>query len=256
MHNIKKIPTVLLGMLVILFCAKTASPALSPAATVTPPQINIGLFFSGKRVSIAGPILPGRDVVVEIKGPEKKSVFNMKGRVGPFWMNVQKVELEKAPFLYMLLLPEGKDLLPVLSSMGIGINEIKRRMVVKPETVSPDTIFPSFVQLKQADGLYKEMEGAVQYSQAKDGARCFKAEFFMPSSIVPEEYNIVISVFHNGKLEATTTQKMPVHKIGVVKEIHKMAYNHGLLYGILCVIIALFVGITMGLVFRDEGGAH
>jgi ABC-type dipeptide/oligopeptide/nickel transport system permease subunit len=35
-----------------------------------------------------------------------------------------------------------------------------------------------------------------------------------------------------------------------------MAFEHSLLYGIMAVVIAVFAGLFMGVIFKDRGGAH
>jgi hypothetical protein len=55
-------------------------------------------------------------------------------------------------------------------------------------------------------------------------------------------------------LQADRVVKRSVHpfqveEVGVIKTIHELAYHQELIYGILCVVIALFVGAVMGLVF-------
>jgi hypothetical protein len=245
----------LLGIGMILLGISPASSAQATVLKINPQHLDIGTFFSGQKVSLTGSIPSDQDMVIEIKGPEQKSVFNMKGRVGPFWMNREKLELEKAPFFYFLLLPEGKEWPATLSSFGIGIEQLEKKLVIRPENVSLDLVFPRFIQLKRSQHLYGELESAIRYSPSKEGMKHFEAEFFLPSSTVPGEYKILTRIFHHGKVEDTSLLTLTVQEVGFVKGVHELAYNRGLLYGILCVLIALFVGTVIGLVFRG-GGAH
>ena len=145
---LKKPFLLLLSIGMILVGVSLASSAQSSILKINPPHLDIGTFFSGRRMSLSGSIPSNRDVVIEIKGPEEKSVFNMKDRVGPFWMNREKLELENAPFLYILLLPEGKEWRARLSSFGIGIEQLEQKLVIRPDNVNLDVVFPRFVQLK------------------------------------------------------------------------------------------------------------
>ncbi|MGA8241569.1 MAG: hypothetical protein WB818_13415, partial [Desulfobacterales bacterium] len=61
--------------------AQTEAPA---ALTVSPDVLNVGLFFSGGEVAITGEIPVSQDVVVEVIGPQVNSLFDVKGRIGPF----------------------------------------------------------------------------------------------------------------------------------------------------------------------------
>lgn len=253
--HLKKPLLVLLSIGMILVGVSLPSSAQSSTLKINPPHLDIGTFFSGRQMTLSGSIPSNRDLIIEIKGPEEKSVFNMKGRVGPFWMNRGKIELEKAPFLYLLLLPEGKEWQSLLSSFGIGIEQLERTLVVRPDNVSLDVVFPRFVKLKRSEHLYEELSGAIRYSQSIEGMKHFGAKFFLPSTTLPGEYRIMTRTLHNGKVEEATLQKLTVREVGFIKAVHELAYDRGLLYGILCVLIALFVGAVIGFFFRG-GGAH
>jgi hypothetical protein len=253
--QLKKPFLVLLIIGVILAGVDLASSARASTIKIYPAHLDIGTFFSGRRISLSGSVPADRDVVIEVRGPEEKSVFNTKGRVGPFWMNRGKFELEKAPFLYLLLLPEGAEPSTVLSSLGLGIKQLERKLAVKPDTVDLDVVFPRFVQLKESQHLYGELAGAVRYSPSTGGIKHFEALFQMPSSTVPGEYMIEARLVHDGKVEEMPSQAFTVKEVGFVKAVRELAYDSGLLYGILCVLIALFVGAVIGLLFQSKG-AH
>jgi len=249
MHR-KTLFAMLLGVSMLFGCASIAMAAQLATLKIMPPYLQIGTFFSGREVDLSGSIPPDRDIVIEIKGPEEKSAFNMKGRVGPFWMNREKIELEHAPFLYMLLLPEMKKGNLLLSSPGIGVEKLKQTLVIRPDNTSLDSVFDMFVRLKRSEQLYGEMEGAIRYSQARGEKKKFETQFYFPSSSAPGQYKIVARILHDGKIEETRVHSFVVEEVGFIKRVHNLAYNHGLVYGILCVIIALFVGAIIGLFFR------
>jgi Putative transmembrane protein (Alph_Pro_TM) len=253
--HLRKNFLVLLGMGMILLGVSPAWSAQASALKIDPPYLDITTSFSGCQVSLEGSVPSDRDMVIEIKGPEEKSVFNMKGRVGPFWMNRLKVELEKAPFLYLLLLPEGKEWPATLSPFGVGIQQLGKTLVIRPENVSLDVVFPKFVQLKRSEHLYGELEGAIRYSPSTEGRKHFQAEFRFPSSTLAGEYRILTRVLHDGKVEETALHSFTAKEVGFIKTVRELAYERGLSYGILCVLIALFVGAVIGVFFRGRG-AH
>ncbi|MBW2096035.1 MAG: TIGR02186 family protein, partial [Deltaproteobacteria bacterium] len=245
----------LLSIGVIFAGVSLPAPAQASSLKVNPPHLEIGTFFSGHQISLTGSIPTNRNVVIEIKGPEEKSVFNMKGRVGPFWMNRGKLELEKAPFLYLLLLPEGKEWSAPFSSFGVGIEQLKQTIIIRPHDISLDVVFPRFVKLKRSEHLYGELKGAIRYSPSTERTKLFEGKFSFPSSTLPGEYQIVTKVLNDGKIEETSVHGFTVKEVGFIKTVHELAYHRGLLYGISCVLIALFVGAVIGLFFKG-GGAH
>ena len=85
----------LLGLLLCTGLCRAEGPVdldISPASWV------IGVFFSGREVTFSGYILSDRDIVLEIRGPVESSRLVLKRKVGPFWMNREKVEIDSMPF--------------------------------------------------------------------------------------------------------------------------------------------------------------
>lgn len=239
-----------LGLSLILTHAALVLPAQLSDMKVVPAYVKIGTFYSGQEIKVCGSVLQDQDVIVEVKGPDERSIFKMKGRVGPFWMNRETVELEHAPFLYIMVLPKGEKWEDSLSSLGVGMAKLKRGLIIKNNTLSDDTIFDRFVQLKKSEHLYGIQDGGVVYSNGKDGRKYFETKFRLPPFAVPGEYKIVATVISDGGVEERASQSFKVEEVGFIKGVHELAFHRALAYGILCVVVALFVGALMGLFFR------
>ena len=87
--------------LVFLLCLASELPALDLSVTVTPPSIEMGTFYKGARVRVAGTCDGGTTVVVAVRGAEAAEVFNVKGRAGPIWVNAGKVNVSGVPSLFL-----------------------------------------------------------------------------------------------------------------------------------------------------------
>lgn len=241
---------ILLSLGMTFVCLSIGWAAKLSTLKIVPSYLEIDMFFSGREVRLSGSIPSDRDIILEVIGPEQKSRFNMKGRVGPFWMTRGKIELEHAPFLYKLLLPGDKKWHDLLSQLGVGTDTLKKRLILRPENMSFDKIFERFVLLKRSQNLYGEVAGAIHYSQATEGKKHFETRFSFPSSTVPGEYRIAAKVLHDDKVEETKVQSFVVEEVGLIKSVHDIAFRRGLAYGILCVLVALFVGAVIGLIFK------
>lgn len=253
--NRKNLFAMLLCFGIILICSSRVLPAQLSTLRVVPPYLEIGTFFSGREVKLSGSVLSNQDIIFEIRGPEEKSMFNMKGRIGPFWVNREKIQLQHAPSLYKLLLPGGRKWSSLLYSLGVGIEKLKHGLIIRPDNISPDMVFERFFQLKRSEHLYGEVEGAIHYSRPREGKKHFETECYFPSSTAPGKYRIVAMLVDNGKIEETSVQSFVVEEIGLIRGVHELAYHRGLIYGILCVVIALLVGAIIGLFFKRIG-AH
>jgi hypothetical protein len=246
----KSFSIMVLSFSLILYPAAFVLPEQFSDMKVVPASVEIGTFYFGQEIRGCGSVLQDQDVIVEVKGPGERSIFKVKGRVGPFWMNRETVELENAPFLYIMLLPKGRKWEASLSSLGVGMARLKRGLIIKNNTLSDNTIFDRFVQLKESEHLYGVKDGGVVYSKGKDGRKYFEAKFRLPPSAIPGGYKIVATLVSDGRVEERASQSFMVEEVGFIKGVHELAFHRALAYGILCVVVALFVGALMGLFFR------
>jgi len=52
------------------------------------------------------------------------------------------------------------------------------------------------------------------------------------------------------------SQQLKLTQIGFPAFLSSMAFGRALVYGIMSVVIAIFAGLGMSMVFRSKGGAH
>ena len=245
----------MIAFFLICFHAAGAMAAVKPDLEIIPPYLHISTFYAGQDVEVKGTIPSGRDVILELIGPEGDEEFNLKGRVGPFWMNRKKIKLRHVPSLYILLLPGDKKRDGQRTPPGVGIGKIKKGVTIIPEGEDLEDIFGKFLQLKRSDGLYSRKYNAIAYSDGPGNTREFKATIHLPASISPGKFTIEATIMHEGRREKRLAREFTVEEVGFIKEVRELAYREGLFYGILCVVIALFVGGIMGFFFKGSG-AH
>jgi uncharacterized protein (TIGR02186 family) len=220
---------------------------------VSPPGVRIGTFFAGSTIEVNGTADACVDVVVEVFGPEEADLFNLKGRVGPLWLNVEEVELKNAPHLYLLLTSGELPSTETLGELELGLEQVEKGIVVHPYSLDKEMVFEQFLRLKRSQGLYDEAQGAIRYQPAATGRRGFQAELFLPSSTAPGVYRVVATAIGREGVVDRSVADLWVAEAGPIKAIHDLAVDHGLIYGVASVIIALVVGGMIGVVFRRVG---
>ena len=230
--------------------AETAWAAEPGQLSIQPEVLDIGTFYSGGRVTIAGEVPKGQDVVVEISGPAANGEFDLKGRVGPFWMTNGRVEMDGAPALYALLLPGGRDWQKKASALGLGFEKLKNEIAIQSAALSPDKLFNMFLELKKSEGLYVVEDNAVAYAAANNGRRRFTATCRFPRSTAAGNYTIKATAIANGAKSMELASSFLVDEVGFARLVYDLATNQRLTYGILAVVIALFAGAVMGLLFK------
>lgn len=239
----------------LLLSALTAGTAHAASLQMKPSSMKIGLFFSGCRVDFTGAVLSNRDVVIEVIGPEGNSRFNIKEKVGLFWMNRQKAEIQHAPLFYSMLLPTENGLEKEIPALNLGIDNLKKKISVRSDNSDPAGIVDMFVRLKRSENLYQGPLNVITYSHSANGEKAFTAQLDLPSSVAPGQYRAIASVVYQGAVEDKVIRDFEVLETGIVGLIHGVAYQTPLFYGILSVLIALLVGAMMGVVFKG-GKSH
>lgn len=230
--------------------------ALPDVLTITPRIMNINTFFSGGELTISGNILSSEDIILEIRGKDSESSFDMKGRVGPFWMAIGNIKLENIPELYQLLLPEGPDWDRKAEALGLGIDRLKDRLITSGTVDIPLNVFKMFAKLKDHEGLYRQVPNAIRYSPESDGTKRFTAVCLLPDRIKTGTYEIKATTILNGIAERQMKDHFSVNEIGFIKLVNHLALDRRLIYGVSAVIIALMAGLIMGVLFKQSGGTH
>jgi hypothetical protein len=238
-----------------LLCTAPARAGEHGELTIQPEILNIGTFYSGGEVTVSGEVPQGQDVIVEITGPASNGAFDVKGRVGPFWMTRGKAELDGAPSMYVLLLPGDQRWRQEAESMGLGLENLKKEMSIQAAEKSPDELFTMFLDLKKSEGLYIEENNAVSYAPAENGRRRFTATYRFPRSTAAGKYLIKATAVADGAKITELSRTFPVDEVGFTRLVDDLATHRRLTYGILAVAIALFTGAVMGLLFKG-GGSH
>jgi len=187
--------------LLLLFCssltplpAEKGWTAESDKLTIQPEVLDIGTFYAGGQVKISGEVPQGQDVIVEIAGPAANGQFDLKGRVGPFWMTNGRAEMDGAPAMYVLLLPGGQEWQQKAASLGLGLEKLKNKIAIQSATVPQEAIFKMFLELKKSEGLYVVKDNAVAYTAANNGLRRFTAVWRFPRSTAAGNYTIKATV--------------------------------------------------------------
>ena len=263
----RKLP-ILLAILCAICLAKspvaseTGDPASRALVTnATKSVIEIGLRYNGDRIDFFG-TLAGTEadaMIVKLTSPAETVKINVKGRVGPFWMNTRQYQVENVPSMYQIQATDQlkKITTPELNEeLQIGYETIKSQLkyhIVKGEEqeTDGDTIFDGLLQIKHEAELYSiDDAGRIEIKEGK----LFNHYFDFPSGAKPGVYNVEYFLIKDKKLVGRASDTIHIKKVGMVAFIAQAAEEHPVVYGICAVVIALGTGLAVGFVFK--GGAH
>ncbi len=215
-------------------------------------EVDIKLKYHGQDVLVFGTIPQGASVVVKVSAPPRPESLARKGRVGPFWMTVEKATVTNLPAAFLLYTQK-----PLRETFARGVPR-----ELDPASAAEGAKFDSavgdarlladgFVRLKEKEGLYAVHEGAVETKKGK----VFKLTVPISSKVPPGDLLFEILAVRNGRVVAKDRDFVRIEKVGLERWLTDLAFAHPALYGFLAVGVALLSGFGAGFLFR-EGGAH
>ncbi|WP_347489088.1 TIGR02186 family protein [Desulfoscipio sp. XC116] len=253
----KKSLMLLLVFVLVTACANAAWAA-PVAVGVAPNKIDVGFNFKGADLSVSGTVPEGSDVYVKVASPfDSVLQLNKKGRVGPFWMNVENVDVTAVPKLYQVFSSAPLGNLPPDLSQQYGLTpgfdpvyqnalvakhgeEGSARLGQREANVYVD----SLVNIYQKSGLY-----AVKENSAMVNGSRFEVNVQLPPNIPQEDCEVTVYAVNNGVLVDQQSVSLPVGSVGLLSWLNHEAVYDGPNYGFMAVLIALVFGTGIALLF-------
>ena len=222
-------------------------------------SVEITSSFDGERMTFFGSIEPdaGSDekfvtgpfhVVVVIHGPTQNRVAREKSHNFGIWLNTDQVEFDDFPS-YFHVLSSGRltDIADVTTLTANSILPEALTLAASTADWWKTAIFsPELVRLMSEEGLFGVQENGVNFLSEN----FYSARLTLPSNAPPGPYIALTYVFKNGEIIARKSEGFSVRKIGFERFIALSAVQQPLLYGLVCVILALFTGWLGGVIFK------
>ncbi|MDB5473797.1 MAG: hypothetical protein JWP99_1100 [Devosia sp.] len=245
-------------MAVLTLCALLA-PAQGArlVSQLSNSTVEITSSYDGERLTFFGSIEPDAGsseavvgpfhVVVVVVGPTQNRVARQKTNNFGVWINTNQVEYQNFPS-YFHVLSSGR-LTDITDITTLTTNAI----LPEAYTLAPtgdwwqSAIFGrQLVRLMREQGLFGIQENGVNFLSQN----FYSAQLTLPSNAPPGPYIALTYVFKDGEIIARKSEGFAVRKIGFERFLALSAVQYPLLYGIVCVILALFTGWLGGVVFK------
>ncbi|MBB3933470.1 uncharacterized protein (TIGR02186 family) [Kaistia hirudinis] len=191
----------------------------------------------------------GYDVVVVMRGPPETLVTRRKARFAGIWINRASRTFPNVPSFY--LASASRPL------ADISTPAILKRYQIGPENLAfqalggpdEDSAFrDGLIRLKADAGLFEVAESTVSFP----GTSVFKANLSIPANVPVGDYVVTAYLFRDSAMLARQSLTIRVSKEGFERLTFDLAHRYGYLYGLLCVVLALFTGWLAGIIFRRD----
>ena len=222
-------------------------------------EITIGANFSGQDLLVFGafysdPSLPRDakgDVIIEVKGPPQTVQVRKKKSFFGFWLNNAEVTFKEVPgFYYLISTTEISD--DILKKNDITLlsdqdtQEIDWGKIRTPK--DRHDFMNAMKRNKNNLDLFAINNDSTQID-ILDG-NLFKTNIPIPNTVPIGDYTVSVYLLINSELKRDYNYDFKVKRIGIESMIHSLAINFPLIYGLLAVFLAGFMGWISAEMFR------
>jgi uncharacterized protein (TIGR02186 family) len=251
------------------FLLQTEAGAVTPVASqkvltaASKNVVDIGLSYRGDQIHFFGanPV-PGSDLIIKLTAEKEEVIkFSVKGKVGPFWMTVKQYEVSGSPFMYKI--HSSKPITQIIADataqeLELGYPAVRHKMkmhLVRGEEAPEDSdlIFKGLIKIKEESNLYNIVEDPKRLEITE--GKLFKHYFRFPPAATEGIYLVESFCFDKGEFVGYGKDKIEIKKVGLAHWLTETSQNHSVLYGIMAVVIAVGIGLLVGMVF-GKGGHH
>lgn len=249
----------LFALFVVLAVATGPALAERLVSTLSNSAIQITSSFAGEVLTLFGNIEPDTgsaipyaegpfNVVIVVEGPHIDRVARRKNNVAGVWVNTKQVTFESFPSFFHVL-ASGRLEAIAEPSIFASENIDPRAQARRPVAATPmeAAVF--------GEALIRIMTERGHFGVHEDGVRflsdtAYVARLVLPNDIANGSFLARTYVFRGGELVAERAEGFNVRKIGFERFLFAAAVEQPFLYGIACVILAVFTGWIGGIVFR------
>ena len=220
-------------------------------------HISIGSNFTGESLLLFGAIDtslygPVDGIVVTLRGPNENVMLRKKQKQLGIWVNGAAYEMGPLPGFYAVVSSQKlAALMPFdeQKARGIGTQSLTANLLngTAAEAEKAEAL-AAFIRLKEKDALFATRGDRVEIISDK----LFRAEINLPAGMPVGRYVTEFFTFKNGRLVGYQTGELPVDIVGAGHILHQAAYEMSLLYGIAGVVMALFMGWGVAVLFRRQ----
>lgn len=238
-----KIIITTLMLLLVELSNLEARPIISGIATN---QIDIDTKFTGTQVLLFGAKGDYGDIIIVVRGPEQNYIISKKDKFFGIWYNKQRMKIKNAYGYYSFFsTARNPKASKVFSDFGIGRDALKFDISGDYRDETKIIFQEEFISNLEYKNLYATNPHKIEFLDET----LFKVMIDFPKNIPSGIYTAEIYLIDEDNLAALQSIPIYVNQVGFSADIHNMAYQHPVLYGIMAILIAVIAGWLANLFF-------
>lgn len=252
-----------LPFLLLSWLAPAAAADAPSQVQVTPRVLELGTFYGGAKVHVAGIAAADSKVIIVVRGPSTAEVFNKLGRVGPIWVSTGKVTISGVPALLLIFssAPVNACLNPAaIDHYELDPKSLKTHMQIETKAPEHNGIADDFLAFQAHQKKYRFNSVSVQMGALTERGLPYSLDFDMPKAAGPGKYQVNVLECRDGNVVNKADVDLPLVEVGFPALIARLARARASLYGIMAVIIAMAAGFGIDFLaarlFKRKVTAH
>jgi hypothetical protein len=248
---VKTIAVILLSFLLALINQTAYAKNQTASLRIDPTEIPIKLFYSGAHVHVTGVSRGTPDLLLLCTGETHTVELKEKQQLWGFlWVSAGDISFHNVPSFYALVTSNSNGIaLSEWTRAGLGFSAMEAQVVPQAAEERQHRCFSELLKLKKHEGVYSIQEKGLEVHPLGDGWQEFSTDVFFPSATGPGTYRFHLMGYDEGKAVELAGGMVSVRLAGTAAFIRSLSLEHGLLYGIFSVLVALCAGLLTGLVF-------
>jgi uncharacterized protein (TIGR02186 family) len=226
-------------------------------STLSSQQVLITSSFDGTVLSLFGSIegdtpeqlaVGPYNVVIVIEGPRQDRVTRLKTNNFGIWSNTDNVNFEHFPSFYAVVSSGRLDNIidPAVMNQYAILPLDQARASAQTTGLKGERFSQELVRLMTEDGHFVTREDGIRF--LSDTA--YAMNITLPSDVANGPFSVHTFVFKDKLLVADRSEGFVVRKSGFENYVFVASKQQPLLYGIVCVLLALGTGWLAGVVFK------
>ncbi len=237
--------------------AQRQAPAPPPRETivveVAEPTINIDIGFEGADLLVFGLVEAGTDAIVVVRGETRAETVRRKERFLGVWTTGASRTFLTVPAFYALASSRPLDhLFPdefMSNRFELGADKLNFTPYdIVPGDPTTDAFRDALLSHKRDAGLYAETSSLVKFVSEQ----LFRTTLHMPANVPLGRYIVRLYMVRGDRVVGQRETYFMVNKVGVEEKVYRFAHQHGVLYGLFSVVLALLAGWLVTLFFRTR----
>lgn len=240
-----------LAFALALLAPHGAARAAELVADLSDHLVAITTGFAGTEVLLYGAVDDPGEIIVVVRGPERRTTLRRKSQVAGIWMNTASMAFDRVPVYYAVASSGPLSEIAAageLSRLQIGVEHLRPA----PLSVASANIVADWraalIRNKQREGLYVRRVGSVSFLDDK----LFRTKIYFPANVPTGIYLADVYLLRNGLVVSAQTTPLNIRKAGAEADLYDFAHEQSGLYGLVAVFLALMAGWLAHLAFRRD----